>query len=208
MQYKWINKTNNKNLIVFFNGWGMDEKIVSHLDCTNFDVLIFYDYRNFSSIEFDFSQYETKTLVAWSLGVYVCNLFYDVFRNFDKFIALNGTQKPIDDSYGIPSKIYNLTTDNFNELSCKKFMRKISDSTDIHSYCSRTSQELKLELESIRDLSVENFLKFDKSYISANDKIIPSKNQINYWTTTNAKVIEIEGMHYIFELFNSWEEIL
>ena len=36
MDCHWLNKNGNKNLIVFFNGWGMDEKIVSHLNCTNY----------------------------------------------------------------------------------------------------------------------------------------------------------------------------
>ena len=47
MQYKWLNKQENKNLIVFFNGWGMDEKVVQHLKFCDFDVLTFYDYRTF-----------------------------------------------------------------------------------------------------------------------------------------------------------------
>ena len=38
MQYKWLNKKENKNLIVFFNGWGMSEKAVSHLDFDGYDV--------------------------------------------------------------------------------------------------------------------------------------------------------------------------
>ena len=126
MQYKWLNKQNNKKLIVFFNGWGMDEKAVEHLECNNYDILTFYDYRNFEIETFDFSKYEKKYLIAWSMGVYVCNYFYDLFKNFDKFIAINGTQKPIDDEFGIPKIIYNLTVENFNDLSCAKFFKKIS----------------------------------------------------------------------------------
>ena len=122
MQYKWLNKKDNKNLIVFFNGWGMDEKVVKHLNYDDFDVLTFYDYRSFELDNFDFSKYENKILIAWSMGVYVCNYFYEQFKNFDSFVAVNGTQKPIDENYGIPPMIYNLTVDNFNELSCYKFI--------------------------------------------------------------------------------------
>ena len=164
MQYKWLNKKENKNLIVFFNGWGMSEKAVSHLDFDGYDVLTFFDYRSFEIENFDFSKYEKKVLIAWSMGVYVCNYFFDIFKNFDKFIAINGTQKPIDDNFGIPTAIYNLTVYNFNDLSCAKFMKKIS----------------------------------------TKDKIIPSKNQMNFWK--NAQ--EIDGAHYIFDKFKSWEELL
>ena len=29
MKYKWLNKDNNPKLIIFFNGWGMDEDVVN-----------------------------------------------------------------------------------------------------------------------------------------------------------------------------------
>ena len=56
MQYKWLNKKGNKNLIVFFNGWGMDKKVVEHLLFDDYDVLTFYDYRIFEIDNFDFSK--------------------------------------------------------------------------------------------------------------------------------------------------------
>ena len=70
MKSLWLNKKNNKNIIVFFNGWGMNETIVSHIDYNKNDVLMFCDYRNLDIETFDFSQYENKFLVAWSMGVY------------------------------------------------------------------------------------------------------------------------------------------
>ncbi len=208
MEYKWINKQNNKNLIVFFNGWGMNERIVSSLGFQNFDVLVFYDYRNFELGEFNFSQYENKNLAAWSLGVYVCNNFYSQFSDFGNFVAINGTQKPVDDNFGIPEKIYNLTVDNFNELSCRKFMKKISSDINIQDYCSRNCNELKEELISIRDLKPNKFFKFNKAYVSLNDKIIPAKNQINFWEKEGVEVIKLDKMHYIFDSFKNWSDLL
>ena len=201
MQYKWLNKEENKNLIVFFNGWGMSEKAVSHLDFTGYDVLTFFDYRSFEIENFDFSKYEKKVLIAWSMGVYVCNYFFDIFKNFNKFIAINGTQKPIDDNFGIPTAIYNLTVDNFNDLSCAKFMKKISTNLEPSG---RSTQELKEELIAIRDLKVDNYLSFDKAIISTKDRIFPSKNQMNFWKTAQ----EIDSPHYIFDQYTSWEELL
>ena len=201
MQYKWLNKEENKNLIVFFNGWGMSEKAVSHLDFAGYDVLTFFDYRSFEIENFDFSKYVKKVLIAWSMGVYVCNYFFDIFKNFDKFIAINGTQKPIDDNFGIPTAIYNLTVDNFNDLSCAKFMKKISTNLEPSG---RSTQELKEELVAIRNLKIKNYLTFDKAIVSTKDRIIPSKNQMNFWKTAQ----EIDGAHYIFDKFKSWEELL
>ncbi len=208
MQYKWLNKQNNKKLIAFFNGWGMDEKIVSHLEFDGYDVLTFYDYRTFEIENFDFSTYEEKVIIAWSMGVYVCNYFYEQFKNFDRFIAINGTQKPIDDDFGIPQMIYNLTVDNFNELSCSKFMKKISNTVNLKDYCSRNLDELKQELISIRDLEVENILNFDKAILSLKDRIFPYKNMLNFWEKQQAEIVNIEAAHYIFDMYKNWSDLL
>lgn len=208
MQYKWLNKQNNKNLIVFFNGWGMNDKVPEHLSCENYDVLTFCDYRSFEIENFDFESYEKKTLVAWSMGVYVCNYFYEQFKDFDRFIAINGTQKPINDIYGIPVMIYNLTVDNFNELSCSKFMKKISTAVDLKGYSSRTIEELKQELISIRDLNVEKYFHFDKAILSTKDRIFPFKNMQKFWMEQNVQIEEIDNSHYIFDFYKHWSDLL
>ncbi len=208
MQFTWINKQNNKNLIVFFNGWGMDEKIVSRLKCNDFDVLVFFDYENFEIPDFDFLIYENKYLICWSMGVYVCNYFYEKFKSFNKFIAINGTQKPIDDNYGIPETAYNLTIDNFNELTCSKFMKKISSTVDLKEYCSRNIDELKNELIKLKELKVQKYLNFDKAIISIKDRIFPYKNQMNFWSAKKTKILEISSSHYVFDLFENWSDLL
>ena len=54
MKYKWLNKeVNNSKLILFFNGWGMDDNVVKHLDVEDYDVLMFYDYNTLDT-DFDF----------------------------------------------------------------------------------------------------------------------------------------------------------
>ena len=50
MKYKWLNLKNNQKLIIFFNGWGMDEGVVKHLDCEGYDILMFYNYNDFTII--------------------------------------------------------------------------------------------------------------------------------------------------------------
>ncbi len=208
MKENWLNKSRNKDLIVFFNGWGMDDRVVSHLKTDGYDVLTFCDYRKLNNINYDFGNYDKKILIAWSFGVYVCNYYYDNFKNFDKFTAINGTLKPIDDECGIPVKIFNLTVDNFNELSLGKFMKKISQTKNMADYCARGTSELKEELINIRDIKIKNYFNFDKVYISLNDRIIPYKNQKNYWSKAQVKIEELEGMHYIFDLYDKWSDLI
>ncbi len=208
MKYKWLNKSENKKLIVFFNGWGMDEKIVSHLNFSDFNVLMFYDYLNTQIPDFDFSNYDYKVLIAWSMGVYVCNIFYDKLKDFNKYTAINGTQKPVDDDYGIPQLVYNLTVENFNELSSAKFMKKITTEVDLKEYTSRSTEELKQELISIRDLKIEKYLNFNKVIISTKDRIMPYKNQLRFWTEKGVEIIELNAPHYIFNLYKNWDELI
>ena len=208
MKYKWLNKSENRKLIVFFNGWGMDEKIVSHLNFSDFNVLMFYDYLNTQIPDFDFSNYDYKVLIAWSMGVYVCNIFYDKLKDFNKYTAINGTQKPVDDDYGIPQLVYNLTVENFNELSSAKFMKKITTEVDLKEYTSRSTEELKQELISIRDLKIEKYLNFNKAIISTKDRIMPYKNQLRFWTEKGVEIIELNAPHYIFNLYKNWDELI
>ena len=142
------------------------------------------------------------------MGVYICNYFYEKFYDFDKAIAINGTQTPIDDEYGIPSLIYNMTIDNFSELSCFKFMRKISSSIELKDYCSRNIEELKQELIEIKEIIIERFLSFDRAFISSKDRIFPVKNMFNFWNKKNVEIQEIDGFHYIFDMYNSWSDFL
>ena len=212
MQYIWLNKKNeNKELILFFNGWAMNETPVKHLDCAKFDILILFDYRdiNFNLAQFDFSKYEKKYLICWSMGVYASSLFIDKLNDFDKKIAINGTTKIIDDTYGIPVKVYKITLKLLNEDSCDKFIKNMFDNGKLNPNITitRTLEELKEELISIQNFKLKNELKFDCAIISSNDRIVPTKNQLAFWND-KTKIIEIDSTHCPFEKFTSWMELL
>lgn len=201
MKFKFY-KENNTKLIIFFNGWGMDEKIVSHLDRDDFDVLVIFDYRDLDIIFPDLTNYKEKYIIGWSMGVMISTLFD--FDNVSKYIAINGTPKPINDKFGIPEKIYKLTLKGFNEQSCHKFMeRMFNTKPPIETFSNRTFESQKEELENL--LGIEGrIISFDKKIVSNNDLIIPTKNQLNYWKNPDI----IEGGHCPFFKYKSWSEII
>ncbi|MBR5303307.1 MAG: DUF452 family protein [Candidatus Gastranaerophilales bacterium] len=211
MQYFWLNKNNNKKLILFFNGWAMNETPVKHLKCDDFDVLVLFDYRdlNFDLSQFDFSKYKEKYLICWSMGVYASCLYKKVLQNFDKKIAINGTTKIIDNNFGIPEKIYKITVKLLNEDSCDKFIKNMFDNGKLNPEITITRKlcELKEELISIQKIELQEELDFNLAIISSDDKIIPTKNQINFWQN-KAKIKQIESTHCPFEKFESWMELL
>lgn len=211
MQFKWLKKENNKKLIVFFNGWGMNETPVQHLNSEDFDILMLYDYRNvdFDLGQFDFDKYAEKYLICWSMGVYSANLFKDELKNFDKKIAINGTNKVIDDDFGIPKKIYKVTVKFLNADSLDKFIKNMFDGGKLNPNITitRTLEELKDELISIQNIELNDELKFDKAIISSNDRIIPTKNQLNFWQN-KAEYKLINSTHCPFDTLNSWRDII
>jgi len=54
---------------------------------------------------------------------------------------------------------------------------------------------------------LDDTLDFDYTIISSDDKIIPTKNQINFWQN-KAQIKQINSTHCPFENFKSWSELL
>jgi len=211
MQFKYLNKKNNENIIFFFNGWGMNESPVVHLKADNYDIIMFYDYRN---LDIDFNifnleKYKNKYLVSWSMGVFTANFFKNILDNFDKKIAINGTGIIVSDKFGIPEKIYKLTLDYLSEASIEKFKKNmfLNGKLNPNVTITRSIEELKEELISIKNLKTKDLIKYDKVIISSEDKIIPTKNQINYWQDKlNYEIIN--STHCPFENYLSWQDIV
>ncbi len=203
MEYKWLNKKESKEIIVFFNGWGMDETVVANLNAGNYDILMFYDYNTLET-EFDFAildKYEKRHLVAWSMGVMTATLFN---IKYNASTAVNGTLKPIDNNFGIPVKIYDLTIRGFNKNGAKKFIRNMFDKEPSHIQIKRSLESQKNELSALKNYKADEDFKYSKVLISDNDKIIPVKNQCAYW----GKEPNLKSGHCPFLLFKKWEELL
>ncbi len=211
MKYKWLNKKANKKIIIFFNGWGMDECIVKHLNPENYDVLMFYDYNNLDN-DFEFNllnNYSEKNLIAWSMGVMIGSIVTHTLAlplGEGTYTAINGTLKPIDAEFGIHPRIYDLTINGFNEKGRERF---INSMFDIHhpslSFSSdREINEQQTELTALKHYQANTNFKYNKILISDNDKIIPTKSQVNFWKIEP----NLKGGHCPFFQFSKWSELL
>lgn len=215
MQYNWLNKSNNENLIIFFCGWSFDEKPFERLNCGSFDVLVFYDYKT-HDIPIEIPKYKRYYLITWSMGVYIAYLLKDLLPNFDKKFAINGTPFPIDNSLGIPEKTFELTLKHVDVGLQGKFQRNLfKDEKDYEKYLQnpvgRTIEEQSQELVELKNYIVNSAVLYERFYdcaiISDTDKIVPTKNQINCWEK-RASIKIIDSGHFPFYSFNSWEDIL
>lgn len=215
MQYHWLNKQNNDKLIIFFAGWSFDDKPFKFLNCKDFDVLMFFDYNNFDLTKI--STYKEYYLITWSMGVFVAYQLKDILPKFKKKIAINGTPFPVNDEFGIPYKPFLLTLKHAKIGLEGKFYQNIFNNSEeykryIYAPVERSIENRVEELQSIYDkikLTEKIYTKYyNKAFISKNDKIIPPKNQINFWQTYNTDFEILDGGHFPYYNFKSWNEIL
>lgn len=215
-----LNKQNNKNLIVFFAGWSFDEKPFGKLVCDGFDILFIYDYNELNlpkELE-NLQNYEHKYLLAWSMGVFVAYEFRKLFEDFDYKIAINGTITPVDNEFGIPVKMFELTLKHVATGLAGKFYQNVFKNSEEFEMYSKTSVQRTIEnrvseLENLYNIikmkdykKAESF--YDCAIVSDFDKIIPPKNQIASHQKNNEPIITLPFGHFPFYNFTSWSEII
>lgn len=216
MRIEWLNKKGESRVILFFNGWGVDQAVVSHLTTTGYDLLMLNDYRSLDIQESpDLSCYAEIYVVAWSMGVWAAsNILGRLSVRPVACIALNGTERPIDDFYGIPEKIYNLTVNSMDERGKEKFIRRMFAKLEEFELFSgiksdRDIRELCEELILIQQQSLccmEKFI-WNKVYVSDSDRIVPPQNQLNWWQN-KVQIISLNSGHAPFFCFKHWKEII
>ena len=108
MKQHFIIKNNQKHLLLFFAGWGMDETPFLQIHPTDKDWMVCYDYR---SLEFDagiLQEYSEITLIAWSMGVWAASQIMKQYPSLplSQSIAINGTLYPIHETKGIAPAIF------------------------------------------------------------------------------------------------------
>lgn len=215
MNYQWLNKKSNPKLIIFFNGWGMDANPTKHLSFDDFDIIMFNDYRDLNieqSIIESINSYEHKTLISWSMGVWAAT---QLNIGVTQSIAINGTLMPIDDKFGIPVNVYNTTLELMNEQVRDKFFTRMFYSKDElikfrDNLPKRLIENQKEELASLKEFITNrtiNSNKHNTAIIANRDKIIPTKNQLNFWQG-KAKIKQIDTGHCPFYSWKSWSEII
>ena len=211
MKQHFIIKNNQKHLLLFFAGWGMDETPFLQIRPTNKDWLICYDYR---SLEFDaiiLQEYSEITLIAWSMGVWAASQIMKQYPSLplSQSIAINGTPYPIHETKGITPAIFEGTLQGLNEQSLQKFQRRMCGSTAGYKTFQtvapqRSIEELKEELAAIQkqylSLPPSDFA-WQKAIIGKNDHIFLPDSQWLAWRNKVDSIEYTEAAHYQQELF-------
>lgn len=193
------------NVIIFFNGWGMEKDIVSHIKIPeNYDfVPLSFPYK------FDINiliKYEKIFFIGWSFGVsYMAEFIFHnkIFLKNKSFqaIAVNGFPFFAEKNF-LNRKIILLTLKNLNENNLKIFYEKAGIKNFIfHKSVPQLKEELRYFLD--KKFCIKNQI-IHKAFISSNDKIIKTELQKNFYEINNIPYIFIKGEHCIFHKVKDW----
>lgn len=208
MKQIFLKKEGNPNLLLFFAGWGADEKLFDYPICEGYDCLLCFDYRETTFDDTLLNGYTSIRLMAWAMGVWMAAYTLSgLALTYENRLAINGTLYPIHAEKGIPPAVFQGTLSRFSAVTLSKFRRRMCGTTEgVKQFLShepyRTLEELQEELACLekRILESENFLfNWDKAIIGTNDYIFPASNQQNAWQDTPTMLLDIA--HYDEKLF-------
>lgn len=210
-------------LILFFNGWGMDESVVENVKSSSEISEIEVRVINFpyavkeDEIEKFFEEYEEIILVGWSFGCYyITKIVFSIEKLFNeikksngkikKVIGINGNGEMVGKN-GITPKIFDFTLNTLTPDSLLKFYKNMGIDENF-KIPEKEFQEVKYQLEFFKEnyTPMENI--FTEIVIGKEDKIVPAQKQKKYCVEKNISFREIEMGHFPFDFIKSWEELL
>jgi pimeloyl-[acyl-carrier protein] methyl ester esterase len=220
MQTKWLIKQERNKLLLFVNGWGMDEKPFQLLGSDEFDVFMLYDYRELAvpvNLRALCQPYHEIHLMAWSLGVWVCQQLKEELPERIVFsLAVNGTLQPIHPRYGIPPEIFESTLKNLSARTLHNFYQNMFSADEIAKLFlqhlpSRPVLEIIEELHHLKILILaeaenQEVMGFDAALIGNRDMIISPRNQLRFWQNQSNCRMAAAG-HFPFYNWKKWEDI-
>lgn len=218
MILRWLARGRAGRLLVFFNGWGMDERVVAGLAPPRAsDLLEIHDYADLDAGELEraVGPYPSFSLVAWSLGVWAAAAVCAGLRRVpERAIAINGTCRPIDDEFGIPPALFRATAERYSQASRDSFVRRMCGSPEaLAGFHGRAPlRDLANQGAELRALERAAATPappalFSLAIVGRHDRIMPPGNQQRFWGPV-APVTTLDIPHYPFFGLCSWEEII
>ena len=209
----FLNKKQNTELILFFNGWGMDHSRFVDWSCGSYDVLAVHDFAQLEALPY-LSGYKRIHLIAWSLGIWVAAKIIAENKDAERFttsLAINGTLNPIDAQDGIPPDIFDGTIENWEDVRAReKFGLRVSGTSDLLTQRSPENQHAELiAMHRLIKSSPRPSNIFKTALISTRDRIFPPASQRHFWSQCEGvTLVEKPMLHDPFVNMHSWEVVL
>lgn len=210
MKHLWINRRGNNELLIFFNGWGMDEQPFSHLKADGLDVLMFYDYRGLELPDLSL-EYTRINLAAWSFGVWAYAAS-GLELPFSRVIAFGGTLRPICAGEGIDPAVFMNTAENWNDGGRSKFYRRICGGPAAFGEFTPPRRTVEDQSEELKTIGLSAMTgaeaRFTLAVIGEHDRIFSVNAQLNSWSKRGVNTVIVPEAHYMFGKYHYWRELL
>ena len=194
MKLSWHTRRNHEELLLLFTGWGGDDSLFTTLNVGHRDCLIVWDYTIPEYDDWNFlAHYRSITLLAWSFGVFVASRCLPKLPPLTRAIAVNGTLRPIDDRFGIPTAVFKATLEHYNDANRRKFEKraagKMYDKLSPSIAFSRRDTSSQLQELRAFEIMVKDRggdAEADREYwtlalLSESDRIFPVQNMRRFW---------------------------
>jgi len=168
----------------------------------NMPCYLVYDYTD-EKLDLDLRHFDRIHLLAWSLGVWQAAVSLKKYK-LASATALNGTLKPIDDQMGIPKAIFQATLEGWNEVSRKKFNRRIGLPVELAANADCTAEQVELAAIQQRILTTPTPENIYNLVISGEqDKIFALENQQRFWRSVGHEPVVVDAPHYLYNVLES-----
>ncbi len=209
MKSQLITNEGGKSLLIFFAGWSLSPESLTNFRPKGWDILFIYDYTDLNfPVEAitNIMEYEKYALIAHSFGVAVAHTFLEQLPKMEVTIAVCGTLQPINDHFGIPSKVFNFTVKSIGKEGINTFNKRMCGGNIKYFTPSKLSfnEQIKaLELLGNTfknsEVTAEDKKLWRVAIINMQDEIIPVDNQIAFWGDSATEVLGFKTQpHYPF----------
>ncbi len=210
MQHVFLQKSGCEHLTVFFAGWGMDENPFLDFRAPESDLLICCNYTDLDFNSGLLESYKSVRVIAWSLGVWAVSALMGDFPILaENATAVNGTPFPVDETRGIPPRVFQGTLQGLSDANLARFDRRMcGDAATLASYtCVHPKRSIKSLVDELAWIGRESAVckvspQFKRAIVGKRDAIFSCANQENAWRGL-CPVDVIDIAHYNRELLRS-----
>ena len=215
MNYAFLHRGGNSELLLLFLGWSMDEHAVAHLASGGLDVLALWDYTApDTAFLSETVGYRKLHLAAWSLGVFAAaKLLAGRDIDFAGSTAFNGTLRPVDADFGIAPEIFLGTAEHWGEERARSrfYQRVAGGRAELETFplpcrTPASQQEELFALERSARKSIPPNC-FRLAVVGERDRIFPPEAQKAFWESAHTPVLSLDLPHYPFAAFHSFREV-
>lgn len=202
MRRHWLTRNGGAQLTLVFGGWALGPAPFAGLVGAT-DVLVVDDYRGLDDALPETGDYATVRLLAYSFGVAsAAHWLAGHGLTCARKVAVNGTLFPADADRGIAPEIVAATADGLSAASFARFCRRAGLDGRAPEIDFAAAAE---ELRTIAARRPAPDPGFDRVWISASDRIVPTVAQEMAWGQSDT-VRRIPGPHQPFAAGQTWAE--